>query len=392
MVCFACSRSFRPKSYSTKSASRGCAVAAVRAFPTATKWSLCRQHAVPAGVGYVVANADEGDPGSYIDRVLLEEDPYNMLEGMLLTGYAVGCTRGVVYVRSEYPRAFEAVAAAVESLREAGLVGTRIRGSVFSFDIDVVSGAGSYVCGEETALLRSLEGQRGMVTARPPFPAERGLFGKPTVVSNVETLASLGFIARRGGAHYATFGTERSRGTKVFCTNSLFVRPGLYELPLGSRLDYLLDELSLGLREGRRIKLVQIGGPLGGILTPRDFDTKLTFEDLEAKGALLGHGGVVAWDESVDARDILLRLLSFAEDESCGKCFPCRIGTVRGREIAERLYERRPASEVSEDLALLEELCDIMKGGSLCAHGGGIPLPVRALVREFPHELRAGAQ
>ncbi len=361
-------------------------------FPTGTKWGLAAPHARAATDAYVVCNADEGDPGSYIDLHLLERDPFAVLEGMALAGFAIGAAHGVIYVRSEYPEAARVLRTAVRGAREAGLLGASVLGSTLSFDVEVVEGAGSYVCGEETALLRSIEGLRGMVTARPPFPAERGLFDAPTIVQNVETLANVGWIVRHGGAAYAAHGVGKSRGTKVVCLNSLFARPGLYEVPLGTSLRVVLETLGGGLASGRALKCVQIGGPLGGILGPAALDAPLGFEELDAVGGLLGHGGIVAWDAATDARDIALHLLEFCDEESCGKCFPCRIGARRGVELARRLYERRPAAEVEADLSLLGELLETMRLGSLCAHGGGIPAPIRSLLTLFPEEMRGGAR
>jgi NADH:ubiquinone oxidoreductase subunit F (NADH-binding)/NADH:ubiquinone oxidoreductase subunit E len=361
-------------------------------FPTATKWRLAAGHARTAREAYVVCNADEGDPGSYIDKWLMERDPFAILEGMALAGYAIGATHGLVYIRSESPESAPALRRAVESARAAGLLGDRIAGSAFSFDVEVVEGAGSYVCGEETALLRSLEGLRGMVTARPPFPAEKGLFEKPTVVNNVETLATVGWIVRRGGEAYAQLGVGRSRGTKVVSLNERFVRPGMLEVPFGTSLRKILEELGGGLKGGRPIKAVQIGGPLGGILPDALLDTPLGFDELDAVGALLGHGGVVAWDDSVDARDIAVHLFEFCDAESCGKCFPCRIGARRGLELTRHLRTSRPQAEVDADVNLLAELCETMKLGSLCAHGGAIPIPIASLMLHFRGEMMGGAR
>ncbi|MBL8611244.1 MAG: NAD(P)H-dependent oxidoreductase subunit E [Myxococcales bacterium] len=360
-------------------------------FPTATKWRFAADNAKRASEGYVVCNADEGDPGSYIDKYVMERDPFALIEGLALAAYASHATKGFVYVRSEYPLSKPVLDKAVFEARNAGWLGKNIRGSSFSFDVEVVTGAGSYVCGEETALLRSLEGLRGMVTARPPFPAERGLFGKPTIVNNVETLANLGWIVRNGGEAYAALGVGKSRGTKALSVNERFVRPGIYEVPLGTPLRTVLVELAGGLKDGRPIKAVQIGGPLGGVLPERLLDTPIGFEELDAVGALLGHGGVVAWDDRVDARDIAEHLFEFCDAESCGKCFPCRIGGRRGLEIVRRLKARRPADEVARDVGLLTELCETMKLGSLCAHGGAIPIPIASLLTHFEREMTGGA-
>lgn len=360
-------------------------------FPTATKWRFAAANAKAAGGAFVVCNADEGDPGSYIDKWLMEKDPFAVLEGIAIAGYAIGATRGFVYVRSEYPESTPALKRAVEAARAAGLLGEKIFGSAFSFDIEVVEGAGSYVCGEETALLRSLEGLRGMVTARPPFPAEKGLFEKPTIVNNVETLANLGWIVRSGGDAYAKIGIGKSRGTKAVSINERFVRPGMYEVPLGTPLRTILMDLGGGLKRGR-IKAVQVGGPLGGVLPDSLLDTALGFEELDAVGALLGHGGIVAWGDEADMRDVAVHLFEFCDAESCGKCFPCRIGGRRGLEIAKRLKSATDRSAIDADVALLLELCETMKLGSLCAHGGAIPIPIASLLVHFEDEMTRGAR
>ena len=359
-------------------------------FPTATKWRLTAGHARKSAEAFVVCNADEGDPGSYIDKWLMERDPFAVLEGVAIAGYAIGATRGYIYVRSEYPRSAPALRRAIDAARSAGLLGEGIAGSAFCFDIDVVEGAGSYVCGEETALLRSVEGLRGMVTARPPFPAEKGLFDRPTVVNNVETLANLGWIMRRGGEAYASHGFAKSRGTKVLSLNERFARPGMYEVPFGTPLRHILEVLGGGMKTGRPIKAVQVGGPLGGILPDALLDTPLGFDELDAIGALLGHGGVVAWDDTVDVRDVAVHLFEFCDAESCGKCFPCRIGGRRGLEIARRL-KSASAAEIERDVGLLAELCVTMKLGSLCAHGGAIPIPIASLFTHFKAEMTRGA-
>jgi NADH:ubiquinone oxidoreductase subunit F (NADH-binding) len=355
-------------------------------FATAQKWRFTAANAKSAGEAYVVCNADEGDPGSYIDKYLMERDPFAVIEGIAIAGHAIGAARGFLYIRSEYPQSAPVMRRAVEEARAAGILGGKS-----GFDIDVVEGAGSYVCGEETALLRSLEGLRGMVTARPPYPAEKGLFGKPTVVNNVETLANLGWIVRSGGAAYAAIGVGRSRGTKAVSINERFVRPGVFEVPLGTSLAKVLRDIGGGMKTGRPIKAVQVGGPLGGILPASMLDVPLGFEELDAVGALLGHGGIVAWDDAVDVRDIAVHLFEFCDAESCGKCFPCRIGGRRGLEIAERLKSPRPRAEVEADVALLGELLETLKLGSLCAHGGAIPDPIRSLFRHFETEMTKGA-
>jgi NADH:ubiquinone oxidoreductase subunit F (NADH-binding)/NADH:ubiquinone oxidoreductase subunit E len=360
-------------------------------FPTGTKWRLVAEHAARAGAAHVVANADEGDPGSYIDKVLLERDPHAVLEGLAIAAFAVGASTGFIYVRSEYPAALPVLESAVREARRAGILGDRVLGSGFRFDVEVVQGAGSYVCGEETALLRSLEGLRGTVTARPPYPAERGLFGTPTAVNNVETLACIPWIVRHGGAAYRALGHGSSRGTKCVSLNERFARPGVYEVPLGMPLAQIV-ELGGGMANGRRLKALQIGGPLGGILPAALLATRLGFDELAAVGALLGHGGIVAFDDETDARDIAVHLLELCDAESCGKCFPCRIGSRRGLEIARRLRAGMPRSEAEGAVGQLAELCETMKYGSLCAFGGGIASPIESLLTHFREEMIGAVQ
>ncbi len=359
-------------------------------FATAQKWRFAVANAAKTGEAYVVCNADEGDPGSYIDKYLMERDPFTILEGLAICGYAIGAARGFVYIRSEYPASTPAMRKAVLEARAAGVLGKSVLGSSFSFDVEIVEGAGSYVCGEETALLRSLEGLRGMVTARPPYPADKGLFDRPTVVNNVETLANLGWIIRHGGDAYAKLGIGQSRGTKAVSINERFARPGVYEVPLGTSLRRILVDIGGGLKDGRPIKAIQVGGPLGGVLPGTMLDVPLGFEELGAVGALLGHGGIVAWDDRVDARDIAIHLFDFCDAESCGKCFPCRIGGRRGLELVKRLKESRSKAAVDADVKLLGELLETLRLGSLCAHGGAIPDPIQSLLVHFPTEMTQG--
>ena len=346
-------------------------------FPAGEKWSFTQ-----AAVGeqkFIVANGDEGDPGSYIDKYLLERSPALVLEGMALAGYAVGASHGVVLVRSEYPRSMPALERALEEARQAGLLGRDIRASGFDFDVTLVEGAGSYVVGEETALLACIEGLRGVVSARPPFPAVRGLYGMPTVVNNVETLANIPFIARRGAEAYRALSPGATPGTKLVCFNERFKAPGVWEVRFGTSLRELCENLAGGMAGGRRLKALQIGGPLGGILPAELIDTPFDFDQLAAHGCMVGHGGILAFDEATDMRALAHHLLRFGAEESCGKCFPCRIGLRRAEEMF--------AAEAPIDRARLEELLETLELGSLCAHGGGMPAPIRSMLAHFPAEL-----
>jgi NADH:ubiquinone oxidoreductase subunit F (NADH-binding)/NADH:ubiquinone oxidoreductase subunit E len=353
-------------------------------FPAARKWELAR--AAP-GVGprYVVVNGDEGDPGSYADRLLMERDPHGVLEGTALAALACGADRGYVYVRSEYPAARDALRAAVLEARAAGHLGPNVHGSRFDFDVEVFEGAGSYVAGEETALLHSMEGLRGGAAPRPPFPAGRGgLYGAPTVVNNVETLSALQWIVDRGGDAYAARGTERSHGTKLVCLNEAFARPGVYEVDFGIPLEQVCVGLGGGLRDGRKLRALQVGGPLGGFLAPEELDTPLSIEALAERRVSLGHGSLVAFDERVSGRELLLHLWRFADDENCGTCSPCRVGSRRGLEIAERI-----ATDQAEtgDAQRLDELLETMEQASLCGFGQGVPAPVRGMLRIYGDDV-----
>ena len=346
-------------------------------FPAGRKWDFAAT--VPAERRYVVANGDEGDPGSYIDKHLMEHSPALLLEGMALAGYAVGANEGFVLVRSEYPRSKPALEAAAQEARAAGLLGADILGSGFDFDVRIVESAGSYVVGEETALLACLEGLRGTVSARPPFPAEHGLFGMPTVVNNVETLCSVPFIASRGAAAYRALSSGESAGSKLVCFNERFARPGVVEVPFGITMRELCEQVAGGLAGGRALKAVQIGGPLGGILPAGLLDTPFDFAPLAAQGCMVGHGSIIGFDEATDMRALARHLLRFGADESCGKCFPCRIGLERAHAMV--------AAPAPVDRERLEALLETLELGSLCAHGGGMPAPIRSLIAHFPQEL-----
>ncbi len=353
-------------------------------FSTGVKYETVRRAHSADGKRYVVVNADEGDAGAYIDKELMERDPHTQLEGALLAAWACGASEAIVYIRFEYPRAIAVMRRAVEEAREAGLIGRELFGTGFSCEVRVVEGQGAYICGEETSLLRSLEGVPALVSFKPPYPAEKGLRGRPTAVNNVETIHNLPWIAEHGGKVWAGNGEGRSRGTKLVSLNSRVARPGLYEVELGITLRELIFDLAGGMAGGARFKAVQVGGPLGGIFPERLLDTRLTFEDMDAAGGLLGHGGVVVYAGDDDLIEIGRHLMEFCAVESCGKCFPCRIGSVRGVELFDQFLDD---GVTDERLGLLRELCDTMEAGSLCALGGLIPLPIRNLMDFFPEEF-----
>ncbi|HET7120732.1 MAG TPA: NAD(P)H-dependent oxidoreductase subunit E [Solirubrobacterales bacterium] len=347
-------------------------------FPAGTKWRFAREAA--GAEKFIVANGDEGDPGSYIDKYLMERSPGLVLEGMALAAFAVGASHGFVLCRSEYPLSKPALEAEAERARAEGLLGADVLGSGFSFDVTVLEGAGSYVVGEETALLQCIQGLRGTVTARPPFPAERGIYGMPTVVNNIETLANVPFVARRGAEAYRDLSPESdTAGSKLVCFNERFARPTVVEVPFGISVRELCEEVAGGLRDGGAIKAVQIGGPLAGILPAAKLDTAFDFDALAAEGCMVGHGSILAFDEGTSMRDVARHLLRFGAHESCGKCFPCRIGLRRAHEEF--------AADGPVDRARLEALLEALEVGSLCAHGGGMPAPLRSLIAHFPEEL-----
>jgi NADH:ubiquinone oxidoreductase subunit F (NADH-binding)/NADH:ubiquinone oxidoreductase subunit E len=347
-------------------------------FPAGTKWRFTRGAAREPK--FIVANGDEGDPGSYIDKYLMEQNPVRVLEGLALAGYAVGAEHGFILTRSEYPRSKPALEAAVEEAYRDGWLGEDIQGSGFDFHVTVVEGAGSYVVGEETALLACLQGLRGTVSARPPFPAERGVHGLPTVVNNIETLANMPFIAVNGSdAYHALSPDSDTAGSKLVCFNERFTRPTLVEVPFGMPVRDLCERVAGGLRDGRTIKAVQIGGPLAGILPAARLDTPFDFEALAAEGCMVGHGSILAFDDQTNMRDVARHLLRFGAHESCGKCFPCRIGLQRAHDMF--------AADAPVERAQFEQLLEALELGSLCAHGGGMPAPLRSLLAHFPEEL-----
>ncbi len=349
-------------------------------FPMAFKLERCRD--TPGDRKYIVCNADEGDPGAFSDRYLMEQRPHLVLFGMMVAGYIAGAETGVIYIRAEYPESVEAMSRAVMELERRGLVGQDIRGSGFDFRFKVMQAAGAYICGEETALLNSIEGQRGEVRVRPPYPTQEGLFHRPTVVNNVETLACVHAILARGGAAFASLGRGRSTGTKLLSLDSAFRRPGLYEVELGTPLGTVVDELGQGFR--KPVKALHIGGPLGGIVPISKIDDlTVDFESFAENGFLLGHASVLAIPEDFPMVLYLEHLFEFTEVESCGKCFPCRIGSVRGKELLRGARtEGRPIPR-----QLFDDLLETLEIGSLCALGGGLPLGVKNALHYFQDEL-----
>jgi len=351
-------------------------------FPAGRKWRAVASQ--PAGDKYVVANADEGDAGAYIDRYLMEDDPHALIEGMILAGYAVGASKGYIYVRLEYPLANSMLRAAIDEARKAGWLGPRVGGKNFSFELEVYTGHGSYVCGEETSLLRSIEGKRPEVMARPPYPTERGLFDKPTLLNNVETLVNVPWIVTHGGEAYAAIGFSKSRGTKALSLNSLFNRPGLYEVEFGVTVRHIVEEIGGGLRGGGKLKGVLIGGPIIGIIPPHLIDTPLGFEELTAIGAGVGHGGVVAFDEHTSIPELMEHVFSFGAYESCGKCTPCRNGSGRVKEI----FANACAGDATKtDLQESRDLVVALKLASLCGHGTGLARFAESILKYYPTEI-----
>ncbi len=352
-------------------------------FPTGIKWKTVAD--TSAVRKYVVCNADEGDSGTFADRMVMEGDPFMLIEGMAICAIAVGATKGYVYCRSEYPHAAKTFDAALRLARGAGWLGANIKGSNHTFDIELRMGAGAYVCGEETALLESLEGKRGIVRAKPPLPAHKGLFQQPTVINNVLSFAATPFILAEGGAAYAHFGMGRSRGAMPLQIAGNVRYGGLYETGFGLRLGEIVDEIGGGTLSGRPVRAVQCGGPLGAYFPRALFDTPFDYEAFAARDGLIGHGGIVVFDDTVDMAEMARFALEFCAIESCGKCTPCRIGSTRGEETVERVMK---GENVAGNLALLEDLCQTMKFGSLCALGGLAPYPVLSALRHFPEDFR----
>ena len=353
-------------------------------FPSGRKWSFAAANT--ADQKYVVCNGDEGDPGAFMDRSILEGNPYAVIEGMMIAGYAIGATEGYFYVRAEYPIAVKRLRNAIEQMNEAGVLGENIMGTGFSFQAHIRLGAGAFVCGEETALLNSIEGKRGMPRPRPPFPAVKGLWGKPTIVNNVETLACVPYILREGAAEFASCGTERSKGTKVFALGGKVNNVGLVEIPMGTTLRELIYDIGGGIPDGKEFKAIQTGGPSGGCLTAKDLDEPIDFDNLVARGSMMGSGGAIVMDEDNCMVDVAKFYMEFICDESCGKCSPCRIGTKRMLEILTRITEGRGTMK---DLEELEELGNTVKANSLCALGQTAANPIISTLTHFRDEYIA---
>lgn len=349
-------------------------------FPAGRKWRAV--YSAKAEQKYVVANADEGDHGSYIDRFIMEYGPHRLLEALTLAGYAVGANKGYIYLRKEYPEALTALSYAIEEASSAHWLGPNLRGSEFGFSIEIVLGQGSYVCGEETSLLNSIEHRRPEVRSRPPFPTESGLFGRPTLVNNVETLASVPWIVLNGGAAYAAMGYSTSRGTKAVSFASLFNRPGLYEVDFGISCRELLEDIGGGLKTGD-FKAVMVGGPLAGVIHPREFDTPFAFDEMHAIGAAVGHGGIVGFDDSTRMVDLLAHIFSFGAVESCGKCTPCRVGS----RIVEKMLRSASRGE-KIDRAEFDRLVDALRKTSLCGHGVGLGDVAVSVISKFEEEFQ----
>jgi formate dehydrogenase iron-sulfur subunit len=357
------------------------------AFPTGIKWKTVLDQRTAQK--YITCNADEGDSGTFADRMLMEGDPLSLIEGMTIAGIAVGATQGYIYLRAEYPHALRALRTAIAAATQARYLGNDVAGSGRRFDLEVRLGAGAYICGEETSMLESLEGKRGEVRVRPPLPAIKGLFGQPTIVNNVITLASVPWILEHGAEAYANFGTGKSRGTLPIQLAGNIRRGGLIERSFGLSLRELLYDYGGGTATGRPIRTVQVGGPLGAYIPASQFDTAVDYEALSGIGALLGHGGIVVFDDSVDMARMARYAMEFCAIESCGKCTPCRIGSTRGVEVIERIIQ---GIDAERNVQLLEELCDTMVQGSLCGLGGMAPFPVQSALKYFREDFRARAK
>lgn len=356
-------------------------------FPTGIKWELMRRRNVSPK--FLICNADEGDPGAFMDRAMIEGDPHRLLEGMLIAAYAMGCTKGYLYVRAEYPLAVNALRHAIKQLQEYGLTGQNILGSGLDFEFVIKEGAGAFVCGEETALMHSIEGKRGMPHMRPPYPAEQGLWGYPSNINNVETLASIPSIILQGAGWFAGLGTEKSGGTKAFALAGAIKNSGLVEVPIGMPLRELIYDIGGGCANDRALKAVQLGGPSGGCIPASLMDTRIDYDDLKATGAIMGSGGMIVLDETVSMVNMAHYFLTFTQNESCGKCLPCRVGTRKMLNILERLLHGKGDPD---DLARLRRLCHTVGKTSLCGLGQTAPNPVLTTLRYFEEEYLAAVK
>lgn len=353
-------------------------------FPTGLKWGTVAKS--PGPKKYIVCNGDEGDPGAFMDRSVLESDPHLVLEGMAIAGFAVGADQGFLYVRAEYPLAISRLQIAIKQAKQLGLLGGGIFETPFVFNVDIRIGAGAFVCGEETALMASVEGRRGTPRPRPPFPAEKGLWGCPTLINNVETFANIASIIGKGADWYASFGTEKSKGTKVFALTGKITNNGLIEVPMGIPLRQIVEEMGGGAPDGRKIKSVQTGGPSGGCIPAQHLDTPVDYESLTKLGSIMGSGGMVVMDDTTNMVEIAKFYMEFCMEESCGKCIPCRAGTAQMFHLLEKITQRQATAR---DLALLEELCDMVRNTSLCGLGQTAPNPVTSTLRFFRSEYEA---
>ncbi len=351
-------------------------------FPAAIKWRTVAGS--QSEVKYICINADEGDSGTFADRMLMEGDPFTLIEGMAIAAIATGATTGFIYIRSEYPDAITVMNAALAIAREQGWLGGSVLGSEYGFDAQVRVGAGSYICGEETAMLESLEGKRGMVRSKPPIPALSGLFGKPTVINNVMTMAAVPYILANGGDSYAAFGTEKSTGTSVYQLAGNIAQGGIVELGFGVTLRHLVEHFGAGTRSGAPLRAIQVGGPLGAYLSSDQLDVTMDYESLASIDAMLGHGGVVVFDDTVDMAQQARFAMEFCAEESCGKCTPCRIGSTRGVEVIDLMIR---GENLAGNRELLLDLCEVMTDGSLCAMGGLTPMPVLSALNKFPQDF-----
>lgn len=350
-------------------------------FPTGLKWNMLAK--TPSDTKYIICNADEGDPGAFMDRAILESDPHRILEGMALAAYATGATEGFIYVRAEYPLAIKRLKTAIRQATKANFLGSHIAGTQFSFTIEIRLGAGAFVCGEETALIASIEGKRGQPRPRPPFPAEKGLWGKPTSINNVETLANIAPIVRKGGDWFAGIGTNKSKGTKVFALAGKINNTGLIEVPMGLTLREIVYDIGGGIPDNQEFKAVQTGGPSGGCIPEDHLDMGVDYDSLRTVGSIMGSGGMIIMDKTSNMVDVARFFMEFCMSESCGKCVPCRVGTYQMHELLNRIAE---GQGTMDDLAKLEELCDVVSNTSLCGLGQTSPNPVRSTLRYFRHE------